>query len=62
MEFKLDPRDGRYKLLDVNARTWGYHTLGAHAGVDFPYLLYRSATGHPVPSVRARRECAGSGS
>ena len=54
VEFKLDPRDGRYKLLDVNARTWGYHTLGAQAGVDFPYLLYRSATGHAVPSVRAR--------
>ena len=54
VEFKLDPRDGRYKLLDVNVRTWGYHTLGACAGVDFPYLLYRSATGQPVPSVHAR--------
>src|SRR6185312_12978622 len=29
LEFKLDPRDGKYKLLDVNARTWGYHSLGA---------------------------------
>ena len=54
VEFKLDPRDGRYKLLDVNARTWGYHTLGARAGVDFPYLLYRSAIGQPVPSTHAR--------
>ncbi|MGB6742417.1 MAG: hypothetical protein WBE38_02085 [Terracidiphilus sp.] len=40
MEYKLDPRDGQYKLLDVNARTWGYHSLGYQAGVDFPYLLY----------------------
>jgi predicted ATP-grasp superfamily ATP-dependent carboligase len=54
VEFKLDPRDGRYKLLDVNARTWGYHTLGARAGVDFPYLLYRSANGLPVRSTHAR--------
>ena len=27
VEYKLDPRDGQYKLLDVNGRTWGYHTL-----------------------------------
>jgi D-aspartate ligase len=40
LEYKLDPRDGRYKLLDVNARTWGYHTLGEAAGVDFSYLLF----------------------
>ena len=36
VEFKLDPRDGRYKLLDVNARTWGYHTLGCARRCRFP--------------------------
>ena len=41
LEYKLDPRDGQYNLLDVNGRTWGYHTLGPGAGVDFPYLLFR---------------------
>jgi predicted ATP-grasp superfamily ATP-dependent carboligase len=41
VEFKQDPRDGQLKLLDVNGRTWGYHSLGRAAGVDFPYLLYR---------------------
>ncbi len=40
LEYKYDHRDGRTKLLDVNARTWGYHSLGQAAGVDFPYLLY----------------------
>ena len=40
LEYKHDARDGRTKLLDVNARTWGYHSLGQRAGVDFPYLLY----------------------
>ena len=54
VEFKRDPRDGRYKLLDVNARTWGYHTLGAQAGVDFPYLLYLCETGQQVTPARAR--------
>ncbi|MGH2886995.1 MAG: ATP-grasp domain-containing protein, partial [Solirubrobacteraceae bacterium] len=40
LEYKYDRRDGVPKLLDVNARTWGYHSLGQRAGVDFPYLLY----------------------
>jgi D-aspartate ligase len=54
MEYKQDPRDGRYKLLDVNARTWGYHSLGPAAGADFPYLLFRDQVGLPVQPVKAR--------
>jgi D-aspartate ligase len=52
LEYKLDPRDGRYKLLDVNARTWGYHSLGASAGVDFSYMLYADQLGLPVAECR----------
>jgi D-aspartate ligase len=53
LEYKLDARDGCYKLLDFNARTWGYHSLGASAGVDFPYLLYKDQIGQPVEQCRA---------
>ena len=53
VEFKLDPRDGQYKLLDVNARTWGYHTIGPKAGVDFPYLVYADQVGECVQRCRA---------
>ena len=45
LEYKYDRRDGLTKLLDVNARTWGYHSLGQRAGVDFPYLLYADQIG-----------------
>ena len=48
IEYKLDHRDGQYKILDVNARTWGYHTLGQSAGVDFPYLLFADQLGIPL--------------
>jgi predicted ATP-grasp superfamily ATP-dependent carboligase len=54
LEYKRDPRDGDYKLLDVNARTWGYHSLGGAAGVDFPYLLFRDQIGMPVEEAHAR--------
>jgi predicted ATP-grasp superfamily ATP-dependent carboligase len=55
VEFKRDPRDGTYKLLDVNARTWGYHTLGPTAGLDFPYLLFRDQMGEHVPEQPTAR-------
>ncbi len=51
LEYKHDVRDGQTKLLDVNARTWGYHSLGQRAGVDFPYLLYADQLSRPVPDA-----------
>lgn len=52
VEFMYDPRDGTYKLLDVNARVWGWHTLAIGAGLDFPYMLFQDMLGQPldVPS------------
>jgi predicted ATP-grasp superfamily ATP-dependent carboligase len=54
LEYKLDPRDSQFKLLDVNARTWGYHSLGVEAGVDFSYMLYADQVGVPVPACKGR--------
>jgi len=54
LEYKLDPRDSQYKLLDVNARTWGYHSIGARAGVDFSYMLYSDQVGLPVSVSKGR--------
>jgi predicted ATP-grasp superfamily ATP-dependent carboligase len=54
LEYKRDPRDGVCKLLDVNARTWGYHSVGGPAGVDFPYLLFRDQIGKPEEEMHAR--------
>jgi len=56
VEFKQDPRDGQFKLLDVNARTWGFHSIGRPAGVDFPYLLYADQLGQSVDRCRAKAE------
>jgi predicted ATP-grasp superfamily ATP-dependent carboligase len=54
IEFKYDVRDQRYKLLDINPRVWSWHTLGARAGVDFPYLLWRWLQNEAIEQTRGR--------
>jgi predicted ATP-grasp superfamily ATP-dependent carboligase len=54
VEFMRDPRDGELKLLDVNPRVWGWHSLCQRAGVDFPYLAHQLARSRTVPRTRAR--------
>lgn len=54
MEYKHDERDNGYKLLDVNTRTWGYHSLGAAAGVDFSSMLFADQMGQGVEPCQAR--------
>ncbi|QBD83255.1 ATP-grasp domain-containing protein [Ktedonosporobacter rubrisoli] len=45
IEFKYDSRDQQYKLLDINVRAWGWHTLCRICGLDFPYIQYCDALG-----------------
>jgi D-aspartate ligase len=54
VEFILDRRDGQAKLLDVNPRPWGWHTLCAACGLDFPRIQYDHALGRPVPRLVPR--------
>jgi D-aspartate ligase len=51
VEFKRDARDGADKLLDINLRPWGWHTLCIACGLDFPYMQYLDAMGERVEPV-----------
>ena len=50
-EWKLDTRDGKYTLLEVNPRFWGTLELSLDAGVPFPLMSARMAAGLPVSAV-----------
>jgi D-aspartate ligase len=52
VEFKRDPRDGRYRLMEVNARHWMWHSLGTACGVNLSLAAYRDAIGEPYISAR----------
>jgi predicted ATP-grasp superfamily ATP-dependent carboligase len=55
VEYKVDPRDGRPKLLEVNPRFWGSLHHAILCGVDFPFLLYRLAMEGDVARVDGYR-------
>jgi D-aspartate ligase len=39
-EYKLDPRDGRYRLMEVNGRCFLAHALATQCGVNYPLLSW----------------------
>ena len=51
VEFKLDERNNKPVLLEVNPRFWGSVYQAIAAGVDFPYLLYEMAVNGDVKPV-----------
>jgi len=48
VEFKLDPRDGQFKLIEINARTWLWHSLATDGKVDLAYVAYLDLASLPV--------------
>jgi predicted ATP-grasp superfamily ATP-dependent carboligase len=54
LEFKYDARERAFKLLDINPRVWGWHSIGCRAGVDFPYLYWQLLQGMPIERLWGR--------
>jgi len=50
-EFKYDARDGRLKILEVNARPWWFVEFATRCGVDLCGMAYADALGLPVEPV-----------
>jgi len=45
IEFKLDQREGRYKLIEINPRTTHCNSLSSECGVNIPYAAYKDTWG-----------------
>lgn len=56
VELKEDPRDGTYKLMEINARHNMSGLLAVRCGVDFPMIEYRHRTRAEIPQPRRQRE------
>jgi D-aspartate ligase len=48
VEFKWDPRDECFKIIELTPRTWFPHGLSTACGMNLPYLMYRYVLDLPV--------------
>lgn len=55
-EFKLDPRDNKFKFIEINPRTGWQNSLCARCGVDLSYMVYMDAIGEDVKKVISQKE------
>lgn len=51
VEFKRDPRDGQFKIIEVNGRLTAGHPLVTQSGAAIDLAIYCHLTGQPVPTI-----------
>lgn len=56
IEFKKDPRDGKFKLIEMNPRIWLWVSLATYSGVNLPYLLYKDIIGERIQPINGFKE------
>lgn len=49
VEWLRDPRDGKPKLIEINARTWLWVGLAAKCGINYPLMIHSYLTNSTIP-------------
>jgi D-aspartate ligase len=47
-EYKLDPRDGRFKLMEINGRCFLMQGLPLKAGINYPLMAFKDLSGEQI--------------
>jgi len=56
IEFKKDAENGKFYLIEINARTTTLNVLLEKAGINFPYVAYRELVGSPLEPKAVTRD------
>lgn len=49
VELKIDDRDQKVKVIEINPRVWGYLGFPILCGVNFPFICCQAAMGRTLP-------------
>ncbi|NMB34236.1 MAG: ATP-grasp domain-containing protein [Clostridium sp.] len=52
VEYMVDPRDGKPKLMEINPRLSATIRLSCFVGIDFPYLIIKNALGEETARIK----------
>jgi len=55
-EFKKDPRDNKFKLIEINARCWMQVSLPARCGSNIPYIAYMDMLDKSIVGLKPYKE------
>lgn len=56
IEYKFDQRDGQYKLIELNARSWSTLFMGTLCGVNLPAVMYRAITENKFDPIVGQKD------
>jgi predicted ATP-grasp superfamily ATP-dependent carboligase len=48
VEWLRDPRDSRFKFIEINPRLWGYNSLAVGSGLNFPVAVVDLCLGNEI--------------
>jgi len=51
VEYKRDSRDGGYRLIEINGRSWLSMGLAVRSGIDYPFLTWCQGAGLEPPRL-----------
>jgi predicted ATP-grasp superfamily ATP-dependent carboligase len=57
LDFRHDPKTGRFALLEINGRFWGSVAVAVEAGLDFPFYAWQLAHGRIPVMPPAYKTC-----
>ncbi len=55
-EFKKDPRNNQFKLIEINPRCWMQNSLPARYNINIPFMVYSDALGKKLDQESSQKK------
>ena len=55
-EIRRDPRDNKFKLIEINSRCWMQNSISSRCGINIPYIAYCNSIGKDIKTPKTYKE------